>query len=155
MLSCPQMAYHLKLLCLVLTRHAILSCYVVFSTSKPSACVSQGRIYSQLYVLLRRHKSCKTQLVTLPSHSILMPGLPVSVLTLQAPGAWQVSHVSVNLFSHWYDSIWNKTEHGKSGNRTQVCRSRGGHLNHGANKVVLSRDNIAILLQLLCTRELE
>ena len=41
-----------------------------------------------------------------------------------APCAWQGSHWSTKLLSHWY-TLTQKIAHGKSGDQTQVCHSRG------------------------------
>ena len=60
-----------------------------------------------------------------PSHSILTPGQPVPPLTLQLPVPDRVA-TGVPILKI----------HGKSENRTQVCRSRGEPLNHQANVAV-------------------
>ena len=56
------------------------------------------------------------------------------------PGAWEGSHRITSIkfcgVTRPRKKQRNKTKqlHAKSGNRTQVCRSRGGRLNHWANE---------------------
>ena len=83
------------------------------------------------------------KLSILPSHSILTPGRPVPVLTLQcqAPGK---ATAEAPFLSHWYDSTRKILS--QAGFEPRIFRSRGGCLNHYASKAV--RKKISQLLNL-------
>ena len=80
------------------------------------------------------------KLAILPNHSILTPGQPVPGLTLYRQALDRIT-TGVPIFESVVLLNPEKNSHGKSGNRTQVYRSRGGYLNQLANKTNADNDN--------------
>ena len=110
---------------------AVVDCLTI----QPHANVSQMRICSD------KCTCCHTdtedgefglKLAVSPRHSSLTLGKPAQALTLKRPASGDriLGH---QVLSHWYDWTWEKP-HRESGNRTQVCRSRGGRPYHRSNE---------------------
>ena len=94
-------------------------------TSQQHASVSQGRICSDKFTCC--HTEIEVADQSQPQHTDT--GLTSPSADPLSPGAWQGSHWSANVLSHWYDSTPEKIL-AQAGFEPGISRSRGGRLNH-------------------------
>ena len=100
-----------------LVRHSCLLAFFLSLTSQQHASVSQRRICEDKFTCYHTEIEVADPTFHLTQSQYTDAGPTSPSAGPITPGAWQGSHWSANVLSHWYDSTW-KTPKGASGIRT-------------------------------------